>query len=407
MGILLTTVELAVIAGTLLPLSRSAVWWIRFFDFPRAQIAVIGAAALAADLAFRTDAGPTSQLIRTALTLCIFYQAYEIRPYTIFSAKEVKPARKPRPESTLSLLLANVKMDNRNSARLREIIAEADPDVILVVEVDAWWESELACFAKSHTHTVRQPQGNFYGMLLYSRLELVRPEVRFLIEDDVPSIRAGVKLAEGTEVEIHCLHPRPPVPQETAQSTERDAELIVVAKESKGKQLPIVVMGDLNDVAWSRTNYLFQKISGLVDPRIGRGFYNSFHAEYFLLRFPLDHFLHSTHFRLIELKRLAYFGSDHFPMFIRLSYEPDAARQQKAPQAEASDEAEAEEKIAEARPSGKRKSREPKITNEHLPRGVGFRQIYSVENTYPCIWPSNVVAAGFSRRIMRETQTTI
>ena len=49
---------------------------------------------------------------------------------------------------------------------------------------------------------------------------------------------------EGTEVEIHCLHPRPPVPQETAQSTERDAELIVVGKESKGKQLPIVVMGD-------------------------------------------------------------------------------------------------------------------------------------------------------------------
>jgi hypothetical protein len=32
---------------------------------------------------------------------------------------------------------------------------------------------------------------------------------------------------------------------------------------------------------------------------------------------------------------------------------------------------------------------------------VGFRQIYSVENAYPCIWPSNVVAASFSLVITR------
>jgi endonuclease/exonuclease/phosphatase (EEP) superfamily protein YafD len=348
----LTTVELAAIAATLLPFSRSSVWWIRFFDFPRAQIAVIGAVALAADLTFSTQAGPTAQLIRAALALCILYQAYEIRPYTIFSGKQVQPAN-PRPESTLSLLLANVKMENRNSAQLREIVAQADPDIILVVEADAWWASELAPFAESHRFNVRRPQENYYGMLLYSRLELVRSEVRFLIQDDVPSIRAGIRLAEGTEVEIHCLHPRPPVPQETAQSTERDAELIMVGKESKGKQLPIVVMGDLNDVAWSRTNNLFQRISGLLDPRIGRGFFNSFHAGYFFLRFPLDHFFHSTHFRLIELRRLAYFGSDHFPMFIRLSYEPEAERQQEAPEADASVKAEAEEKIEEAATDGK------------------------------------------------------
>ncbi|HEX5606477.1 MAG TPA: endonuclease/exonuclease/phosphatase family protein [Candidatus Binatia bacterium] len=323
-------------------------WWIRFFDFPRTQIAVIGTVALAVDLAFRTEGGTTAQVIRAALALCILYQAYEIRPYTIFARKEVEPAKNSRPEGTLSLLLANVKMENRNSARLREIIAQADPDVILIVEADAWWDSELACFAQSHAFNVRRAQENFYGMLLYSRLELVRSEVRFLIQDDIPSIRAGIKLAEGIEVEIHCLHPRPPVPQETAQSTERDAELIVVGKESKGKQLPIVVMGDLNDVAWSRTNYLFQRISGLIDPRIGRGLYNSFHAGYFFLRFPLDHFFHSTHFRLIELKRLAYFGSDHFPMFIRLSYEPEAERQQQAPQTHPSDEVEASEKIEEA-----------------------------------------------------------
>lgn len=348
LDVFFTIAELAAIASTLVPFIRSDAWWVRIFDFPRIQIAAISTLILAGDLAFRKDTSLSGHIIHVVLTLCILYQAYKIRPYTVFARKQVERAKQPRNQSTVSLLLANVKMDNRNSILLRQIITEADPDVILIVEADEWWQNELRRFATIYRFTVQQPQDNTYGMLLYSRLELVGPEVRFLIEDDVPSIRAAVKLRAGIEIELHCLHPKPPVPQENAQSTERDAELMVVGKETKGKELPVIVMGDLNDVAWSQTTLLFQKISRLVDPRIGRGLYNSFHAGYFFLRFPLDHFFHSTHFRLIRLKRLAYFGSDHFPMYIRLSYEPEAQRQQTAPEARQSDESHATAKINEA-----------------------------------------------------------
>ena len=348
LDVFFTIAELAAIASTLVPFIRSDAWWVRIFDFPRIQIAAISTLILAGDLAFRKDTSLSGHIIHVVLTLCILYQAYKIRPYTVFARKQVERAKQPRNESTVSLLLANVKMDNRNSILLRQIITEADPDVILIVEADEWWQNELRRFATIHRFTVQQPQDNTYGMLLYSRLELVGPEVRFLIEDDVPSIRAALKLRAGVEIELHCLHPKPPVPQENAQSTERDAELMVVGKETKGKELPVIVMGDLNDVAWSQTTLLFQKISRLVDPRIGRGLYNSFHAGYFFLRFPLDHFFHSTHFRLIRLKRLAYFGSDHFPMYIRLSYEPEAQRQQTGPEARQSDESQATAKINEA-----------------------------------------------------------
>jgi len=348
LDVFFTIAELAAIASTLVPFIRSDAWWVRIFDFPRIQIAAISTLILAGDLAFRKDTSLSGHIIHVVLTLCILYQAYKIRPYTVFARKQVERAKQPRNQSTVSLLLANVKMDNRNSILLRQIITEADPDVILIVEADEWWQNELRRFATIHCFTVQQPQDNTYGMLLYSRLELVGPEVRFLIEDDVPSIRAALKLRAGVEIELHCLHPKPPVPQENAQSTERDAELMVVGKETKGKELPVIVMGDLNDVAWSQTTLLFQKISRLVDPRIGRGLYNSFHAGYFFLRFPLDHFFHSTHFRLIRLKRLAYFGSDHFPMYIRLSYEPEAQRQQTGPEARQSDESQATAKINEA-----------------------------------------------------------
>jgi endonuclease/exonuclease/phosphatase (EEP) superfamily protein YafD len=346
--ILLTVGALAVIAATLLPFVQSDVWWVRSFDFPRMQIAFVGTVVLGLELLFRRDAGAIATTIRFAVLLCILYQSYHMRPYTLLARHQSKGARRPRKETTVSLLLANVKMENRNAELLRRIITDADPDLILVVEADEWWRNELDGFAKTHSFTVAQPQANTYGMLLYSRLELVRPKIRFLIETDIPSIRTVVRLPAGIEFEVYCLHPKPPVPQEAAQSTERDAELTIVAKEAQGQNLPVIVMGDLNDVAWSQTTTLFQKISGLLDPRIGRGFYNSFDARFFFLRFPLDHFFHSNHFRLIELKRLPYFGSDHFPMYIRLSYEPEARREQEAPASDAADEARAAEKISKA-----------------------------------------------------------
>jgi endonuclease/exonuclease/phosphatase (EEP) superfamily protein YafD len=118
-----------------------------------------------------------------------------------------------------------------------------------------------------------------------------------------------------------------------------------VGKEVKSKEAPVIVMGDLNDVAWSHTSYLFRNISGLLDPRVGRGFYNTFHANYPFIRFPLDHFFHSNDFRLLDLQRLPYCGSDHFPIYIDLSYEPSAERQQPKLEATPDEHEEATEKI--------------------------------------------------------------
>src|SRR5690606_90814 len=105
-----------------------------------------------------------------------------------------------------------------------------------------------------------------------------------------------------------------------------------VAKESsKIDKMPVVVVGDLNDVAWSPTTRHFQSQSGMLDPRKGRGMYNTFHAQVPLLRFPLDHIFHSSHFRLAEIRVLPYIGSDHFPIFVNLSLEDTAPFHQPTP----------------------------------------------------------------------------
>lgn len=346
METILIVIGLLMIAATVLPLSKLDDWWIRIFDFPRLQITVLLAITFCAYLFVREDPALPEQVFLGVLTLCLLYQSYRMYPYTRLARKEVKPSRGVHDDSTIALLFANVLMTNRNAEGLLRHIREYDPDVILAVETDRWWQGQLAEFERTHPYCVHQPQDNTYGMLLYSRLELRNATVKFLVQDDIPSIHACLKLRSGEELELRCLHPRPPAPGESDRSTERDAELLLVGKEIKAKHAPAVVLGDMNDVAWSHTNDLFRRISGLLDPRIGRGFFHTFNAKWPLIRFPLDHVFHSTHFRLIDFRRLPTCGSDHFPVYIKLSFEPEAKATQQPEQATPEEKQEAQEKIA-------------------------------------------------------------
>jgi hypothetical protein len=111
--------------------------------------------------------------------------------------------------------------------------------------------------------------------------------------------------------------------------------------------LPAVVAGDLNDVAWSTTTRRFQRLSGLLDPRVGRGFFNTFNALWPLVRWPLDHLFHDPQFRLIEMARLPKIGSDHFPMWFRLALADGAGEAAEIPPAPAEEKHEVKKMIAE------------------------------------------------------------
>jgi endonuclease/exonuclease/phosphatase (EEP) superfamily protein YafD len=333
---------------TFIPLISRPEWWIRVFDFPRLQIALLSLSILFAGLFFYKNAW-YEWLISGGLCAAMAWQIYKILPFIPLSKREVITTAQSDPSRQIGVMVANVLMTNKKADSLREIVDAVKPDLLLTLESDRHWEQALMPLEKVYPYVVRCAQDNLYGMHLYSRFPLVNPRIQFLIEKDIPSIHTGIILPSGENIMLHCLHPAPPSPTENKQSSERDAELITVGRQIKQQPVPSIVTGDLNDVAWSDTTLLFRKISGLLDPRIGQGLFNTFHADFWYLRWPLDHLFHSSHFTVLSLRRLGYFGSDHFPIFCRLQYNPAMADQQQAPAADQQDKQLAEQKLAEGR----------------------------------------------------------
>lgn len=351
MRALLLSLAALVLVATALPLLRRDAWWVRSFDFPRLQVLGLGSAALTGLLVLGLHDVLTTWAV-TLLAVALVFQAWRILPYTPFYPRQVRDSATSDPARTLGLVVANVLMSNRRAADLLGIIRSRDPDLILLLEPDAWWEEQCRPLEADWPEVVRQPLDNRYGMLLYSRLPLVDPAIKYLIQDGIPSMHTRVRLRSGDLVSLHCVHPEPPSPTEAPDSTTRDAELLLVGRAVRTSGEAAIVAGDLNDVAWSYRTTLFQRISGLLDPRRGRGMYNTFHARIPLFRFPLDHVFHSDRFHLDTLERLDAFGSDHFPMHVRLVYLPEQADRQERPEPRGDEWERADREIAEGRREG-------------------------------------------------------
>lgn len=325
---------------------RSTAWWIRVLDFPRLQFAIALALLLVAQLWLLDPSKPAVWVMLASTSVCLAYQLWWILPYTTLVKTKVRTCRQPSIERRLAVMTANVLTPNRNSDKLIELVRQHKPDILVALETDQWWLAQLEVLQEQFPHTLKCPLDNLYGMSVFSQLPLHDGQIEFLVEDDKPSMHASVELRCGRCVRVHFLHPAPPSPTENAESLERDAELLVVGKSVAKDEGPVLVTGDLNDVAWSATSLLFKKISGLFDPRVGRGLFNTFNAKHWFLRWPLDHVFLSGHFTVAELRRLPPFGSDHFPLYIELYLEDQ--RDDDDLSADGEERAEANEKIEDA-----------------------------------------------------------
>ncbi|WP_460313342.1 endonuclease/exonuclease/phosphatase family protein [Aliiglaciecola aliphaticivorans] len=304
------------LAITLLPLLPSNHWICRSWEFPRVQIVVLIVINILLTAIFSENTLMISLLAVNIASL--LYQVVWILPYTFLYPKEVEQGTKTQSSTSIKVITANVLMPNKSAQKLIDLVTQYEPDILVTLETNKWWQEAMSPIHKKYPYRVNKPLENLYGMHVYSKFEISDLQVMELIEKDVPSVHCYIHFAQNVKVKFHFMHPAPPSPTENETAKPRDKELLLIADEVKNSLQPTIVTGDLNDVAWSPTTRNFRHKSGLQDPRIGRGFFNTFHADYPVIRWPLDHLFHSHHFMLIDIKRLPSIDSDHFPLFTEL-----------------------------------------------------------------------------------------
>ena len=328
----------------MLPLIQTDHWFIRLWDFPRLQLLILLVALLAAWLIFGGKRDVRFWGLAAALAAAALWQATFAAAYFPLGPRKVESARDCPPGNAIALLNINVLQDNRDFGATLDLVRRTNPDVVLFLETDLGWAKALAPLHRTYPHVVSAPIPNTYGMILMSRWPM-ETAIRYRLQEHIPSIDATVTLPSGERIELYALHPEPPLPGD--DSGERDAELVMAGRDVRKSGQAAIVLGDLNDVAWSKTSKLFREVSGTADPRVGRGLYPTFNAKYPLFQWPLDHMFVTPHWRLLSLDRLGDVGSDHYPIFYRFCLTRPAERRLTAKRPDAETRGEAREETAE------------------------------------------------------------
>lgn len=334
------------VVATVLPFFPFSHGIVRVGDFPRQQFLALAAFLLVASM-FVGGAETGWRVVQMALAAIIVVQAPHILRYTPLWRKQTADAKPEDEGERIRLVSSNVKMSNTHYRELADEIAAVDPDIVVLMEVDDNWRAGVADLLARYDHVADAARDNSYGMIVASKFPFESYEVDELLTEGVPSVIATIRTPKGKVFRAYFIHPEPPVPHRGTEG--RDGETALVALKVKDEKLPVLVTGDLNDVAWSMTTERFRKISGLLDPRIGRRIFSTFDARFPLLRWPLDHLFHSAEFRLVGMKRLKPCGSDHFPVFFELLFCRSEKAESEPDEANGEEIQEAREVVEEAR----------------------------------------------------------
>lgn len=247
------------------------------------------------------------------LFLLFIHNVFILLPYTNFYPRESKVLKSTA--ASTSFLAVNVYQYNKRYDLLIDLIKELKPDILLTIESDKKWGKALEQVEHLFKNSKKIPQDNTYGMHFYTCLKAENISVNHFVANDLPTIEADLLSHEGKKFKFFGVHPPPPSPTEEETSKERDGDILALGKKIQSIKEPCLVVGDFNNVAWSKSSKLFKKSTQLLDPRIGRGFISTFHAKYLFFRFPIDLVFHSDSIYIQNLRTEKHINSDHFPIY--------------------------------------------------------------------------------------------
>lgn len=309
LALALLALAILLLATVLISLIPSDAWLIRSVDLVREPMAYI--AGLFLILALFVGSRWRWATVAT-LGLVIGINVWRIWPYSGLAATQVELAEAPTTPEDLrcfSAMSANVKVANEQYAKMIQQLRRYDPDLLFLMETDQRWVEALEPILARYDHVQSHPQPDAFGLVFATRLPVLKSNVVENTYRDTPTLYATVQPEASLPIEFIGLHPKPPLP---GWNTEMRDQNIVNAGIQTPDRLPhAFVMGDFNDVPWSRTTTKFRELGNWRDPRIGRGTHATFPSDKLLVGWPLDQLMLKGRLELTSFEVLPDNGSDH------------------------------------------------------------------------------------------------
>lgn len=311
---------------SVLPFIQNQHWVFRVAEFIKLQLLFLQILIFIIAF-FYTNENSLLWYLQAIQLLAIGYHIYIFIRYTKFWKT---PIVKQTEESSdkIKIISCNIYQYNKAYHRFIDLIHQEQPDIFLTMESNRNWEQAMQVLEQDYPNYQKVTLENTYGMHFYTKLKVNRRQTHYFVADDLPSIEVELETRDGHRFVLFCTHPPPPSPTEEENSKERDGDLLSIAKKIRDYALPVLVIGDFNNVAWAKSSKLFKKTSRLIDARIGRGILSTFHTKYWFFRVPLDLLFHSPTVFIDQLFIYPSIGSDHFPVGCTFHIDPCSDEQQ-------------------------------------------------------------------------------
>jgi endonuclease/exonuclease/phosphatase (EEP) superfamily protein YafD len=262
-----------------------------------------------------------------------------------FAARVLAPpfTRAPQPPPAdqsreLRLLSMNVLLTNPDATRALAFIRQHDPDIILVQEHTPQWHLALSqALSADYPFIINEMRGNAFGQAVFSKRPFLEAPMRYLtpatqqlsprhtgvasLHD--PQLRVVIDVA-GSPVVIQNVHVVPPAGRDLFY--EQRAQIAELVSHARDESRPLIMAGDFN--ATANSHHLRAIINaGMRDlnAAAGTGLGNTWPDLGPLAYVPgirIDHVLASRHFAVHEHIVGPHTGSDHRPLFVRISLLP-------------------------------------------------------------------------------------
>ena len=239
-------------------------------------------------------------IISLALAFHGYALAVSMAPVAGFSDDEA--------HTELKVLNSNLLLDNDEYEEIQTLVAELEPDIIVLQEYTNNWDTALTSALIEYPHRATQPSHGVFGIAIFSKYPLANQQLHTPPTTSMKTLSADIQIGEKS-VTLFAVHPPPPTT--TRFFNLRNESMLEVATLASAIEAPVIMMGDFNATPWTANYSKWLSRGKLHNARSGFGFHPTWPRSPWLMRIPIDHILLNKRIKASEFGSVTLQGSDH------------------------------------------------------------------------------------------------